>query len=57
MNCVVQQLCESMPFGLQPKYMFRDNDDIYGNVVRAFLKNCGIKEVRTVYRSSWQIHL
>ena len=57
MNCVVQQLRESMPFGLQPKYLFRDNDGIYGNIVRAFLENCGIKEVRTVYRSPWQIHL
>ena len=26
MNWVVQQLRESMPFGLQPKYLFRDNE-------------------------------
>lgn len=43
-----------MPFGLQPKYLFRDNDGIYGNGVRAFLESCGITEVRTTYRSSWQ---
>ena len=53
-NWVVQQLRESMPFGLQPKYLFRDNDGIYGNGVRAFLESCGIKEVRTAYRSPWQ---
>ncbi len=57
MNWVIQQLRESMPFGLQPKYLFRDNDGIYGNGVRAFLESCGIKEVRTAYRSPWQIHL
>jgi transposase InsO family protein len=54
MNWVIQQLRESMPFGLQPKYLFRDNDGIYGNGVRAFLESCGIKEVRTAYRSPWQ---
>jgi len=43
-----------MPFGLQPKYLFRDNDGIYGNGVRAFLDSCGIEEVRTAYRSPWQ---
>ena len=54
MDWVIQQLRESMPFGLQPKYLFRDNDTIYGNGVRAFLDSCGIEEVRTAYRSPWQ---
>ena len=54
MDWVIQQLRESMPFGLQPKYLFRDNDGIYGNGVRAFLDRCGIEEVRTAYRSPWQ---
>jgi putative transposase len=54
MKWVVQQLREAMPFGLQPKYLFRDNDGIYGNGVRAFLDSCGIEEVRTAYRSPWQ---
>ena len=54
MNWVIQQLRESMPFGLQPKYLFRDNDGIYGNGVRAFLDSCGIEEVRTAYRCPWQ---
>jgi hypothetical protein len=34
--------------------MFRDNDGIYGNGVGAFLKMCGIEEVRTAYHSPWQ---
>ena len=54
MDWVIQQLREAMPFGLQPKYLFRDNDGLYGNGVKAFLKRCGIEEVRTVYRSPWQ---
>ena len=54
MDWVIQQLRESMPFGLQPQYLFRDNDGLYGNGVRAFLDSCGIEEVRTAYRSPWQ---
>ena len=54
MDWVIQQLREAIPFGLQPKYLFRDNDGIYGNGVKAFLKRCGIEEVRTAYRSPWQ---
>jgi len=54
MDWVIQQLRESMPFGLQPKYLFRDNDGLYGNGVRVFLDSCGIAEVRTAYRSPWQ---
>jgi len=54
MDWVIQQLRGSMPFGLQPKYVFRDNDGLYGHGVRAFLDRCGIEEVRTAYRSPWQ---
>jgi len=54
MEWVIQQLREAMPFGEQPRYLFRDNDGIYGLGVRAFLSCCGILEVRTAYRSPWQ---
>jgi len=54
LDWVIRQLRESMPFGLQPKYLFRDNDGLYGTGVRAFLGSCGITEVRTAYRSPWQ---
>jgi len=53
LDWVLQQLRESMTFGVQPKYLFRDNDAIYGNGVRAFLDRSGIEEVRTAYRSPW----
>ncbi len=51
---VVQQLREATPFGHQPQYLFRDNDQIYGTGVQEFLERCGIKEVRIAYRSPWQ---
>jgi len=54
MAWVVQQLREAMPYGVQPRYLFRDNDGIYGHGVRAFLDSCGIEEVRTAFRSPWQ---
>jgi len=54
MDRVVQQLREATPFGEQPRYLFRDNDGIYGHGVRAFLISCGILEVRTAYQSPWQ---
>jgi hypothetical protein len=43
-----------MPFGEQPRYVFRDNDGIYGQGVRGFLRSCSIREVRTAFRSPWQ---
>jgi len=54
MEWVIQQLREATPFGEQPRYLFRDNDGIYGHGVHAFLISCGILEVRTAYRSPWQ---
>ena len=43
-----------MPFGVQPRYLFRDNDGIYGRGVALFLRSCGIREVRTAVQSPWQ---
>ncbi|MCJ7751241.1 MAG: integrase core domain-containing protein [Armatimonadetes bacterium] len=54
MEWVIQQLREATAFGCQPRYLFRDNDGIYGHGVRAFLISCGILEVRTAYQSPWQ---
>ena len=54
MDWGVQQLREATPFGQQPRFLFRDNDSIYGNGVPAFLDRCGIRQVRTSYRSPWQ---
>ena len=54
MRWVIQQLREAMPYGQQPRYLFLDNDGIYGSGVREFLDSCGIEEVRIAYRSPWQ---
>ena len=54
MAWVIQQLREAMPFDVQPRYMFRDNDGIYGDEVSPFLVGTGIEEVKTAYRSPWQ---
>ncbi len=39
----IQQLREATPFGIQPRFLFRDNDSIFGHGVKAFLDNCGIE--------------
>ncbi len=54
MEWVIQQLRAATPFGRQPRFLFRDNDGIYGHGVRKFLDSCNIEEVRTAYRSPWQ---
>ena len=54
MAWVIQQLWEAMPFGMQPAYIFRDNDGIYANEVSRFLVGTGIEEVKTAHRSPWQ---
>lgn len=54
MRWVIQQLREAMPYGQQPRFVFLDNDGIYGNGVKGFLDSCGIEEVRTAYRCPWQ---
>jgi deferrochelatase/peroxidase EfeB len=41
MRGVIQQLREAMPYGQQPRYLFRDNDGIYGSGVVEFLDTCG----------------
>ena len=51
---MIQQLREAMPFRLQPRYMFPDNDGIYGDEVSRFLMGTGIEEVKSAYRSPWQ---
>lgn len=54
MKWIVQHLRNATAFGRQPKYIFRDNDRKYGDEVRVFLKNCGISDNPTSFRSPWQ---
>ena len=43
----IWQLREATSFGQQPRYLFRDNDRLFGHGVGAFLDSCGIEEVHT----------
>jgi putative transposase len=54
MAWVIRQLRNAMPFGEQPRYLFRDSDGIYGHGVALFLKTCGIRNVQTALQSPWQ---
>jgi hypothetical protein len=54
MHWVINQLRAATMDGVQPKYIIRDNDRIYGGGVPAFLSNCHIEEVRTAYHCPWQ---
>jgi hypothetical protein len=54
MRWVIQQLREAMPYGQQPRFVFRDNDGIYGDGVEEFLDCCHVQEVRTAHRCPWQ---
>ncbi len=55
MEWVIQQFRETTPFDRKPRYLFRDNDSVYGHGVRKFLDGCNIEEVRTAYRSPFNI--
>jgi putative transposase len=46
-----QQIVEAFPFDSPPRYLQRDNDQIYGREFRRQLEVIGIREVRT---SPWQ---
>jgi len=54
LDWIIQQLREATPFGQYPRYLFRDNDRIFGSKMKAFLDSCAIKEVRIAYKSPWQ---
>jgi transposase InsO family protein len=54
LSWIIQQLREATPFGQHPRYLFRDNDRIYGSQVKAFLNSAAIEEVRIAYQSPWQ---
>ncbi len=49
-----QQLFEAFPFETAPRYLLRDRDAIYGDMVQRRIKSLGIEEVVTAPRSPWQ---
>ena len=49
-----QQLVEAFPFDSAPRYLLRDRDAIYGELVQRRIRSLGIEEVITAPRSPWQ---
>ena len=49
-----QQIVEAFPWDTAPRYLLRDRDSIYGSHFRKRIKNMGITEVITAFRSPWQ---
>ena len=54
LDWIIQRLREATPFGKVPRFVHRDNDGLDGTKVSRFLKDSGIQEVRSAYRSPWQ---
>ncbi len=49
-----QQIVEACPWNMQPKYLLRDRDGIYGKVFQKRVRNMGIEEVKTAHHSPRQ---
>ena len=49
-----QQAIEAFPWDTEPKYLLRDRDSIFGSYFKRRVKNMGIEEVVTAYRSPWR---
>lgn len=49
-----QQAIEAFPWDTAPKYLLRDRNAIFGSYFKRPVKNMGIEQVVTAYRSPWQ---
>lgn len=49
-----QQIIEAFPYDTAPKYLLHDRGSVFNDDFRLLLRNMGIKDVRTAYRSPWQ---
>jgi transposase InsO family protein len=49
-----QQLVEAFPYDEAPRYLMRDRDGAYGDVVRERVRGMGIEEVLSARQSPWQ---
>ncbi len=49
-----QQVVEACPFEAPGRFLFRDNDKIYGAYFKDRVAALGLTQVRTAYRSPWQ---
>src|ERR1700692_4969344 len=51
---VARQITEAFPWNEAPRYLIRDRDRIYGNVVTRRLRTMGIRDKPTAPASPWQ---
>jgi transposase InsO family protein len=51
---VARQITEAFPWDTAPRYLVRDRDAVYGQVVRRRLRALGIRDRPTARRSPWQ---
>jgi transposase InsO family protein len=51
---VAQQMVEAFPWGESPRYLMRDRDAVYGEVVKRRLRGLGIRDQPVAPRSPWQ---
>lgn len=49
-----QQIIEAFPWDTAPRYLLRDNDNIYGESFQSRVRSMDIEEIPTAYRSPWQ---
>jgi transposase InsO family protein len=49
-----QQVVEACPFELPGRFLFRDNDKIYGAYFKDRVDGLGLNQVTTAFRSPWQ---
>lgn len=49
-----QQVVEACPFELPGRFLFRDNDRIYGTCFKDRVDGLGLTHVTTAFRSPWQ---
>jgi len=50
----IQQLRETFSYDHKYKYLFRDNDKIYGDEFKAAIKSFGLEDTPTAIKSPWQ---
>ena len=49
-----RQLREAFPYDTAPRFLHRDRDGIYGDVVKTTLTSFGVEDVPSAPRSPWQ---
>ena len=49
-----RQITQAFPYDSALRFLLRDRDGVYGSIFRHRMKDMGIEEILTAYRSPWQ---